>query len=278
MGYNLHEIQTTTKGGIHTMGYEALYEALQPWEKGLRDSAGAVARLQKAAQKNTETGNLAELRKNLTALEEAQEQLRQRIAGARETLDGFDVGAYLADGDFSRELLAACAGKGIDVKGEKGVYEMFPFKLRILADGGEVYLDKKKLPSCRPDYVAETIRQRQERLYAAPFRESAFMGELAEAYTVACLRANAREGSAQSLTKIYKCLAPTARARKDYDMLSYAFDLARLYEKGPESWITKDGRRYTFSTSREGSGIRVLSRNGVESFISALRPLQSEEA
>lgn len=262
------------------MGYETLYEALQPWEKGLRDSAGAVARLQKAAQKNTETGNLVELRKNLLALEEAQEQLRQRIAGAREALDGFDAVAYLADGDFARELLEACAGKGVDVKGEKGAYEMFPFKLRILADGesrGEVYLDKKKLPSCRPEYVAETIRERQARLYAAPFRESAFMGELAEAYTMACLRANAREGSTQSLSKIYKCLAPTARARKDYDMLSYAFDLARLYEKGPESWVTKDGRRYTFGTSREGNGIRVLSRNGVESFISTLRPLQSEE-
>lgn len=258
------------------MGYEALYEALQPWEKGLRDSAGAVTRLQKAAQKNTETGNLAELRKNLAALEDAQEQLRQRIAGTREALESFDAGAYLAEGDFSRELLEACAEKGIDVKGEKGVYEMFPFKLRILAD--EVYLDKKKLPSCRPAYVAETIRQRQVRLYAAPFRESVFMGELAEAYTLTCLRAGAREGSTQTLSKIYKCLAPTARARKDYDMLSYAFDLARLYEKGPENWVTKDGRRYTFGTSREGNGIRVLSRNGVESFISTLRLLQSEEA
>ena len=263
------------------MGYEALYEALQPWEKALRESAGAVNRLQKAAQKNTDTGNLAELRKNLAALEDAQEALRQRIAGARETLEGFDVGAYLADGEFSRELLEACAEKGIDVKGEKGVYEMFPFKLRILADGenrGEIYLDKKKLSSRRPVSVAETIRQRQERLYAAPFRASAFMGELAEAYTLSCLRAKAREGSSQALNKIYKCLAPTARARKDYDMLSYAFDLARLYEKGPESWVTKDGRRYTFGTSREGNGIRVLSRNGVESFISTLRPLQSEEA
>ena len=262
------------------MGYEALYEALQPWEKALRDSAGAVNRLQKAAQKNTETGNLSELRKNLAALEDAQEQLRQRIAGAREALEGFDAVAYLADGDFSRELLEACAGKGIDVKGEKGVYEMFPFKLRILADGegrGEVYLDKKKLSSCRPAYVAETIRERQARLYAAPFRENAFMGELAEAYAVACLRASAREGSTQSLTKIYKCLAPTARARKDYDMLSYAFDLARLYERGPESWVTKDGRRYTFGTSREGNGIRVLSRSGVESFISTLRLLRGEE-
>ncbi|MBR4211117.1 MAG: hypothetical protein IKR84_01840 [Oscillibacter sp.] len=263
------------------MGYEALYEALQPWEKGLRDSAGAVNRLQKAARKNTETGNLPELRRNLAALEEAQEQLRQRIAGAREALEGFDAAAYLADGDFARELLEACAGKGIDVRGEKGAYEMFPFKLRILSDGesrGEIYLDKKKLPSCRPAYVAETIRERQARLYAAPFRESAFMGELAEAYTVSCLRAGVREGSTQALTKIYKCLAPTARARKDYDMLSYAFDLARLYEKGPESWVTKDGRRYTFGTSREGNGIRVLSRSGVESFISTLRPLQSEEA
>ena len=67
-----------------------------------------------------------------------------------------------------------------------------------------------------------------------------------------------------------------ARARKDYDMQAFAFDLARLYEEGPDAWVTKNGVQYAFGTSRDGaSGIRVLSRAGVESFISTLRSLNS---
>ena len=78
----------------------------------------------------------------------------------------------------------------------------------------------------------------------------------------------------RQFSKIYKRMAPMARARKEYDMQAFAFDLARLYEAGPSAWVTKDGTRYTFGTSRDGaSGIRVLSATGVESFISTLRPL-----
>ena len=47
--------------------YEELYGALQPLEKALKDSAAAVTKQQKAIQKNTETGNLAEVKKSLGA-------------------------------------------------------------------------------------------------------------------------------------------------------------------------------------------------------------------
>ena len=257
--------------------YEEFLAELQPAGKQLKDSSASVARLQKALQKNQETGNLAEMRKTLDALSESVSQLRCAVDAVSAALEGFDTRSYFAGGDFSRELLDACREKGIDVKGEKGVYEMFPYKVRVLGDGehpGEVYIDRKKLPSFRPSYVAETIRAGQAKLYAAPFKDTAFMSELAEAYETACLKSGARVGSTQALNKIYRCLAPTARARKDYDLQAYAFDLARLYEAGPESWVTKSGARYTFGTSRDGaSGIRVLSRTGVESYISTLRPL-----
>ena len=257
--------------------YESFLTEIQPAGKQLKDSAAAAVRLQKTLPKNQETGNLAEMGKALDALSEAATQLRSAVDAVAAVLNGFDTRKYFAEGDFARQLLDACAEKGVDVKGEKGVYEMFPYKVRILGDDehpGEVYIDRKKIPSVRPSYVAETIRAGQAKLYAAPFKETAFMSELAEAYETACLKAGARIGSTQALNKIYKCLAPTARARKDYDLQAYAFDLARLYEAGPDSWITKNGTRFTFGTSRDGaSGIRVLSRTGVESFISTLRPL-----
>lgn len=260
--------------------YEELYEALQPMEKALKDSAGAVVKYQKAIQKNTETGNLVEIRKLLDQFEEAETLLKERIAAVREKIEEFDTKAYFADGDFTKQLLEACAGQGVDVRGETGVYEMFPFKVRIVGDGeqeGEVWINRKKMPSFRPSYVAGVIHNDQEKLYSARFNELAFMTELADGYETACLRSNGRVGSTQSLDKIYKYMAPTARARREYDKQSYAFDLARLYEKGTDAWVSKTGKRYYFGTSRDGkSGIRVLSSAGVESFINTLKMVNED--
>ncbi len=259
------------------LNYEDLFNTLLAMDKNLKDSAGTVVRLQKAIQKNTETGNLNEVKKGLSALADAVEQLKISAAAMDAEVNGFDTKAYFMDGDFTRQLLDACVEKGIDVKGEKGVYEMFPYKVRILGDeehAGEVYIDRKKAPSCRPAYVADLIQAGQAKLYAAPFKAAAFMNELADAYETACLRSGARIGSTQALSKIYKSMVPMARARKEYDMQAFAFDLARLYEEGPHAWVTKNGTQYAFGTSRDGaSGIRVLSHAGVESFISTLRPL-----
>lgn len=255
--------------------YEELYAALQPLERALKDSATSVTKHQKAIQKNTDTGNLAEVKKSLEALAEAAKALEERIAAVREEIGGFDTQSYFAEGDFTRQLLDACREREIDVRGETGVYEMFPFKVRIVGDeehDGEVWINRRKLPSCRPSFVADLIRAEQTKLYNAKFNEVSFMTELAEAYETTCLKAGARIGSTQSLDKIYKCLTPTARARKDYDKQAYAFDLARLYEKGTDAWVSKTGNRYYFGTSRDGkSGIRVLSSTGVESFINTLR-------
>lgn len=260
--------------------YEELYESLQTMEKALKDSAGAVTRLQKAMQKSTDSGNLAEVRKNLEAISEASAQVQDTIDAIRSEVDSFDTKAYFAQGDFTKQLLEACAEKGVDVRGDMGVYEMFPYKVRISGDGeseGEVYINRKKLPSFRPSYVAETIRAGQEKLFKANFNIQTFMTELADSYETACLKSNARIGTTQSLDKIYKYLAPTSRARREYDKQAYAFDLARLYEKGTDAWVSKTGKRYYFGTSRDGkSGIRVLSSTGVESFINTLKMVQEE--
>ena len=78
------------------------------------------------------------------------------------------------------------------------------------------------------------------------------MEELAAGYEMTCLRSNARVGSTQVLTKIYKNMVPMARARKEYDMQAFSFDLARIYEAGTDAWVTKSGQRYYFGTSRDG--------------------------
>ncbi len=253
--------------------YESLLEELKNPVKGVKDTAGATVSAQKKIQKNLELGNLTEVKKQLAALKETAETLSAQAAALQEQLDGFDVQKYFVSGDFTRQLLESCERKSIDVKGEKGVYEMFPYRIRIVGDEerpGEVWMDRKKVQSCRPEYVATTVQAGQAKLFAAKFNAEAFMTELGDAYEITCLRSGARIGSTQALTKIYRNLALMARTRKEYDMQAFAFDLSRAYEAGPEAWVSKTGKHYKFGTSHEGSGIRVLSRTGVESYISTL--------
>ena len=250
------------------MNYEDLYESLAPFGKELKDSISSITKLQKTVLKDADTGNLVDMKKSLAALEEASELLSSRIVNYETAANSFDAESYFVSGDFSQQLLASCEEKNVNVKGEKGIYEMFPYKIRVAAESQEVFMDRKKLSSCRPSYIAETIRAGQEKLNKASFKAAPFLSELAAAYEVTCLRSGARIGSNQMLTKIYKSLVPMARARKEYDMQAFAFDLARLYEAGPDEWVEQKTKvHYTFGTSRVGKGIRVLSKAGTETYI-----------
>lgn len=256
-----------------SQNYETFLEGQKALNKSVKDSAAVIVSAQKKIQKNVETGNLVEAKKQLSFLQSTIELLKSQADALQAEINTFDVQNYFVSGDFTQQMLDACEKNNIDVKGEKGVYEMFPYKIRIYGDEdrlGEVWMDRKKVQSCRPVQVAQIIKDGQTKLFAAKFNVQSFMNELAEAYEITCLRSNARLGSNQSLTKIYKNLVLMARARKEYDMQAFAFDLSRAYELGPEAWVTKTGDHYDFGTSREGAGIRVLSSTGVEYYISTI--------
>ena len=263
------------------MNYEEFYSEVAPIEKELKDSVSAVTKYNKAIVKAVESGSIPDLKKMIALLKEAAESLEERTDRLNDTVESFDVKAYFVNGDFAEQMVTACREKDIDVIGSKGTYEMFPYKVRVYADEehyGEVYVNRKKIASCRPSFVAGTIAAGREKLYKESFNEVPFMNELAEAYDTTLLKSNARPGANLMLTKIYKAMAPMARARKEYDMQAFSFDLARLYEKGPDAWVTKSGRHFTFGTSRNGkSGIRVLSGNAVETYITTLKAFENSD-
>ena len=85
------------------MNYEELYGALQPLEKSLKDSAAAGTRQQKSIQKNTETGNLTEVKKSLEAIADATKTLQEGIDAVRDKIEAFDTKAY-----FERSVAESC--------------------------------------------------------------------------------------------------------------------------------------------------------------------------
>ena len=89
--------------------YEALLGELSPLSKNVKDAANTAVRLQKAIQKNTETGNLTEVKKSLAALGEAIALLQERTDALQDAVDAFDEQEYFVSGDFTQQLLEACA-------------------------------------------------------------------------------------------------------------------------------------------------------------------------
>lgn len=252
------------------MNYEDLYESLQPGQKTVKDNLAALQKLFKAIGRERENGDIKSLTRDMGAMAEAAAAVAGALQSMQETVSGFDTKEYFESGEFAEQMLASCEEKGVDVRGEFPVYEMFPYKVKLDTENQDVYLDRKKVQCMRPQSLVEQVKAGQERLNRANFNAQAFAGELSEAYELAVLKLNKPRGADIYLNSLYKLLAPMSRFRKDYDQQSFAFDLARLYASGETE--TKNGKKFQFGPSRNNNkAIRILDREGKEQFLATIR-------
>lgn len=252
------------------MNYEEFYQDLQPQQKSVKDGIASLQKLFKAVSRELEGGDVKNLAKDLEAMAQMVSTVSESVDAMRTAADGFDAKGYFESGEFAEQMLAACTEKGVDVRGEFPVYEMFPYRVKLDTENQDVYLDRKKVQCMRPGSFVDIVKNGQEKLNKASFNAVAFASELADAYDMAILKLNRQKQSDIYLTNLYKILAPMSRFRKDYDQQSFAFDLARLYISGIEE--TKNGRRFQFGPSRVGGkAIRILDMEGKEQFLATIR-------
>ena len=251
------------------MNYENFYDDLQPLQKSTKDSLASLQKFFKAVGKDTESGDVKSLARDLDSMAQAAAALTSFLDSMRETVNGFDTKSYFESGEFASQMLEQCQEKGVDVQGESPIYEMFPYRVRIDAENQDLYLDRKKVQCMRPRSFVELVHAGQEKLNKAPFKPEIFASELADAYDTAALKMGKHAGADIYLSTLYKFLAPMSRFRKDYDQQSFAFDLARLYISRQEE--TKTGRQFQFGPCRnEKKAIRILDQNGQEQFLSTI--------
>lgn len=252
------------------MNYEEFYQRLQPQQKNIKDGLSSVQKLFKAVGREMESGDVKSLARDLEAMTQAVSAVSEAIESMKTDVDGFDSREYFEGGEFVKQMLAACEEKGVDVRGEFPVYEMFPYRVKVDAENQDLYMDRKKVQCMRPQSFVDTIKAGQEKLNKAAFNAAAFAGELADAYDMAIVKQGRQKESDIYLTSLYKILAPMSRFRKEYDQQSFAFDIARLYISGIEE--TKGGRRFQFGPSRVGGkAIRILDMAGKEQFLATIR-------
>lgn len=252
------------------MDYENLYQTLQPLETSLKNNLASLQKLFKAAVRESAGGDIKSLARDLNTMAETASALSSALEAMKASVDGFDTRAYFESGDFAAQMLECCQEKGVDVRGNSPVYEMFPYKVKLDMENQDLYLDRKKVQCIRPRSFVQTVRDSQEKLNRASFNAAAFAAELGDAYDTAVMKLKRQPQSDIYLTSLYKILAPMSRFRKDYDQQSFAFDLARLYISRIEE--TKNGRRFQFGPSRESSkSIRILDQYGKEQHLSTIR-------
>lgn len=252
------------------MNYEDFYQDLQPQQKSVKDALASLQKLFKAVNREVEGGDIKNLAKDLESMAQAAAALSESVGAMKTAVDGFDAKGYFESGEFAEQMLASCAEKGVDVRGEFPVYEMFPYRVKIDTENQDLYLDRKKVQCMRPGSFVDTVKAGQEKLNKAAFNAVAFASELADAYDMAVLKLNRQPQSDIYLINLYRILAPMSRFRKDYDQQSFAFDLARLYISGIEE--TKNGRKFQFGPSRVGQkAIRILDTEGKEQFLATIR-------
>lgn len=253
------------------MNYEELYVQLIEQVTQLKNSIAAAQRMQKTIAKDTESGDLKDLVKTLSSLQESISTQQTSVEALTNLVSQFDSAAYFLSGEFTEQLLDACRDRKIDVHGEFPVYEMFPNRVRIDVQNQEIYLDRKKIATYRPVAFADMVKAGHERLNKASFKADLFTTELASAYDTALILQKKQPEADVYLETLYKLMAPTSRARKEYDKLSFAFDIARLYPLQYEQ-TTKDGRRLQLGPSRKNNkAIRILDQDGKEQYPATIR-------
>lgn len=257
------------------MNYEDFYQDMQPQEKSIKDGIASLQRISRTVHKELEAGDIKSIAKDLSSMIETTAALSSALKDAADTVENFDTAAYFASGDFADQILDICKEKGVDVRGDFPVYEMFPYRIKLDLENQDVYLDRKKVQCMRPASFIDTVKKGQEKLNKVSFNALTFAGELASAYDLAILKLAKRPGADIYLTSLYKYLAPMGRFRKEYDQQSFAFDLARLYTSGEE--MTKNGRRFQFGPSRDNKkAIRILDKEGKEQYLATIRFINEE--
>lgn len=255
------------------MDYEVLYQQYQDLHKSMKDKQALIVRAHKNMAKDIEGGDLKNLEKNLSLVENTSSDLALIIKDMQVLVGSFDSQAYMEQGFYAQQMLELCEKEGVDVIGDYPNYEMFPFSIRLDAENQEIYIDRKRNTCARPVALVQRIKASREKLLKASFNANQFATELAKAYDLALKDANKPEGHDLYLTKIYQYMVPMSRFRREYDLQSFAFDIARLFSC--EEFELKDGRQFQFGPSRiNKKAIRILDAEGHEQYLATIRFFQ----
>jgi hypothetical protein len=244
---------------------DAYNKLVSAWLDQAKRQTSAIQRLQKAVA----TGNLRDIEKLRLAAESATAVARVRAAECPPF--EFDADAYLArDGEFLPELLEAAEKAGVRLSEREGVIFSYPLLLRPEPNSTAVRVDKKLVPTLRPETLAALLKQAQGR--DPKSRPQQFIETLLEAYELVRAKRGIDAYIDQPLVRLHEVL--TILPGTDYSLLDFTRDLYFL----DISEVTETRRGYrmslpasTVSRERNARILRFVTRDGFEKEYASIR-------
>jgi uncharacterized coiled-coil protein SlyX len=242
-----------------------LDQSLQEDFKNLNNIHRSMVNVVRRIKTANDEGTLETLQQSLTRYEELLDRQKENLRGFKEKLPSFNLQSYLLE-DFHRGFLEALAGEGLAVEAEYPVYEVLPFKVRVLPEKEMITIDDHIWRNLRPGVLARHLKKDIERLNAASFDTQRFLQSLATAYDTETARQVAKtkiDLSEQEvlLKDVYNTLTPMPHQKRDYPVQRFAFDLHRVLQC--DRMNAPDGRRLWLGNVRnQKQALTVLDAQG----------------
>jgi hypothetical protein len=234
-----------------------LEEALRSVELGAEAVIRALAAATKEAKRAKSAAAVGQVRELQQALESSS-RLADQAAEAIDDLQGgwrFDVGAWFASGEYTKELLATADEAGVDAYESDQRILSYPVIVEVSAADATVVIDKKKQRWIRPSVVIRQLASLQQR--PPKFKPEAFIQSLAAAYDLVVRAQGSRPGTTVKLVDVHGVLTLLPGAAREYTKHEFARDLYLLDQSGITG--TKDGRRLKLPASAMTRGSGVLT-------------------
>ncbi len=225
--------------------------------EGVADSAlkaaSSVSRELKRVKKGAAAGQPRELRKAADSAAALARALAETAAGLSRDFD-FDEVAYLASGDYLKELLTAADDAGVAMYEEDGQLLCYPSLVRIFAGDAALEIDRRRERRLRPSVVLDALAAKQRR--PARFKAEPFLDSVRSAYELVIARDGKKEDAVVRVTDIWSVLTLLPGQSRDYTKQEFARDLYQLDRSGVTQ-TAKSARplRWAASTGTKGAGV-----------------------
>jgi hypothetical protein len=236
--------------------FESALSAAQGDAEGALRSAGSLTRELRKAKAAAATGQVREYRRALDAVA----GLSTKVRGARASFD-IDETAYLASGDYAKELLDLAAERGVAMFEEDERLLCYPSIVRVVPADSVVEIDRRRERRLRPSVLIGLLAAAQQR--PPKFRAGQFLESLASGYELVVARAGKRPDAVVRLTDIWSVLTLLPGQGKEYTRPEFARDLYLLDQDGVRR--TKGGRllRWHASSGTRTAGVlTTVARTG----------------
>lgn len=222
-------------------------------------SAGDLIKLARQLQKASREGNIAAVKRTRDRLGAALGSLGQTVDNAVQSWPFRDdeEEQYLRDG-YSAELRRVASEQKLEIHERDDRLISHPSIVRILPGERAVRIDKKRISTIRPSYLAGVLLKNQQR--PGRYRSEAFLEALYNVYSdIVSSDPDSlvkTGGRVVPLDRIYRLLTSLPGSAREYDRTDFARDLYILETNGPGQ--TRKGAAISFPSStgtRHSKGI-----------------------